>query len=148
MNETKYYLSEKCFAEPLVNKWYAWPNLIQPLTYAMYMSKTHQRLMNSFVKNSELHILANSDKSMAGGGEFVDCSAEQVSQVQALLQHFRTESSIYLELSDAIAELDELLRQHTSGESIEPLYEKVPEVLKGYVELVMDMNYQMKSGIC
>jgi L-ascorbate metabolism protein UlaG (beta-lactamase superfamily) len=45
-------------------------------------------------------------------------------------------------LSDAVAELDALLRSHTSGESLEPLYGCVPAPLKGYVELYMDLYHQ------
>src|SRR6185503_5097834 len=45
------FLREDVYVDPLVNKWYAWPNLIAPVTYAMYMTKTHRRLMSSFVNN-------------------------------------------------------------------------------------------------
>ena len=141
-SEKCWYLRPDVYVEPLVNHWYAWPNLIAPLTYAMYMSKTHRRLMHSFVKNTELHILANQDPELAGGGEFVDCSREQLGQVQALLQRFDGEYGLYAELAEAIRELDTLVRAHRSGESIEPLYAKVPELLKGYVELHMDLYHQ------
>jgi L-ascorbate metabolism protein UlaG (beta-lactamase superfamily) len=137
-----YYLREDVYIDPLVNKWYAWPNLIAPVTYSMYMTKTHRRLMTSFVNNYELHILANQNKSMAGGGEFVDCTAEQLEDIKALIARFDTEHGVYRELSDAIKQLDVLVKSHTSGETIEPLYERVPEQLKGYVELFMDLYHQ------
>ncbi|MCU1349686.1 MAG: tyrosine beta-hydroxylase [Acidobacteria bacterium] len=140
-NET-YYLREDVFVDPLVNKWYAWPNLIAPVTYSMYMTKTHRRLMSSFVNNYELHILANQDKGMAGGGEFVNCSAEQVEDIRALIAKFDSEHRVYGELADAIKQLDVLIKSHTSGETIEPLYEQVPDMLKGYVELFMDLYHQ------
>ena len=38
-------------------------------------------------------------------------------------------------------ELDDLLRQKSDGYSLEPLYAKVPELLRGYVELVYDLNH-------
>ena len=135
----KFYLREDVYVDPLVNKWYAWPNLIAPITYSMYMTKTHRRLMGSFVNNYELHILANQDKGMAGGGEFVDCTAEQVDDVKALNTKFDTQFVIYKELADAIKQLDGVVKSHTTGETIEPLYEQVPDLLKGYVELHMDL---------
>lgn len=141
-SERKWFLREDVYIDPLVNQWYAWPNLIAPVQYAMYMTKTHRRLINSFVKNTELHILANQDPELAGGGEFVDCSMDQLEQIKALLQRYDTECSIYAQLADAVKELDSLVKAHRSGESIEPLYEKVPDLLKGYVELFMDLYHQ------
>jgi L-ascorbate metabolism protein UlaG (beta-lactamase superfamily) len=136
------FLREDVYVDPLVNKWYAWPNLIAPVTYAMYMTKTHRRLMSSFVNNYELHIMANQNKGMAGGGEFVDCTAEQVGDIKALIESYDTQHTIYRELADAIKQLDTLVKSHTSGETIEPLYEKIPEPLRGYVELHMDLYHQ------
>ncbi|WP_254663637.1 hypothetical protein [Pseudoalteromonas sp. BMB] len=45
-------------------------------------------------------------------------------------------------LSDAVKELDELLRNHASGESIEKLYARILAPLKGYVELFFDMEHR------
>ncbi|MES2316839.1 MAG: MBL fold metallo-hydrolase [Pseudomonadota bacterium] len=142
MSEKNMYLREDVYIDPLVNQWYAWPNLIAPVTYAMYMTKTHKRLMNSFVNNYELHIVANQDAAMAGGGEFVNCSAEQVDDVRRLIGKFDNDYGMCRELCEAVGQLDTLVRSHTSGESIEPLYEKVPALLKGYVELFMDLYHQ------
>lgn len=141
-DQKRWYLRPDVYVDPLVNHWYAWPNLVAPLTYAMYMSKTHRRLMHSFVKNTELHILANQDPELAGGGEFVDCSQAQLGQVQALLHRFDNEYGLYAQLAEAIRELDTIVKSHRSGETIEPLYEKVPDLLKGYVELYMDLYHQ------
>lgn len=141
-SEKNLYLREDVYIDPLVNQWYAWPNLIAPVTYAMYMTKTHKRLMNSFVNNYELHIIANQDAGMAGGGEFVDCTREQVDDVRRLIDKFETRHGLCRELCEAVGQLDALLRGHTSGESIEPLYAQVPELLKGYVELFMDLYHQ------
>lgn len=142
MSSEEWFLREDVYVDPLVNSWYAWPNLIAPVTYAMYMSKTHRRLMTSFVHNHELHLAGSKDAVLAGGGEFVACSKEQVAQVQALLGHYERECSQYYQLADAIKQLDALTRTHSSGESMEPLYERVPEMLKGYVELFMDLYHQ------
>lgn len=151
MTAEVYYLRENVFVEPLVNSWYAWPNLIAPLQYSLYMVKTHLRLMKSFVNNYELHIIANQNPEMAGGGEFVDCRAEQVEDIKRLIDKFETQDAIYKHLADDVAKLDELLKSHQSGESLEPLYSKVPDRLKGYVELVMDLyhnpTYRVIEGL-
>lgn len=139
---TDWYLRENVYVDPLINQWYAWPNLVAPIPYAMYMTRTHRRLMNSFVKNAELHVLANRDPALAGGGEYVDCSVEQVDQVAELLRRCDSDLAIYGQLADAVRALDALVKQHKSGESLEPLYARVPDLLKGYVELFMDLYHQ------
>src|ERR1041385_9176855 len=45
-----------------------------------------------------------------------------------------------LELSAALAELDNMLRSSAKGYSLIPLYSSMPPILKGYVELVYDLN--------
>ena len=55
---SRFYLREDAYFEPLFNHWYAWPYLLPPVTGARHLVKTHRRIMTSFVKNHELHILA------------------------------------------------------------------------------------------
>ncbi|MHB1059242.1 MAG: MBL fold metallo-hydrolase [Rhodanobacter sp.] len=133
------YLREDVYFEPLVNQWYAWPYLLPPVTGARHMVNTHRRIMASFVKNYRLHIMAVQQPGMAGG-EFLDCNENQVADIKALVDRIDTDHADLVELSDAVRELDELLRAHTSGESIEYLYERIPAPLRGYVELFMDME--------
>jgi L-ascorbate metabolism protein UlaG (beta-lactamase superfamily) len=45
-----------------------------------------------------------------------------------------------IEISTAIASLDQTLRTHAKGFALQPLYQAVPEILKGYVELAYDLN--------
>jgi L-ascorbate metabolism protein UlaG (beta-lactamase superfamily) len=57
-----------------------------------------------------------------------------------LRERIRKERAHLLELSSAISQLDVMLREQATGHSLHPLYEKVPEILRGYVELVYDLN--------
>jgi L-ascorbate metabolism protein UlaG (beta-lactamase superfamily) len=136
----KLYLREDVYFEPLLNQWYAWPYLLPPVTGARHIVNTHRRIMSSFVKNYKLHIMAVHQPGMAGA-EFLDCKEDQVADIKALIERIDTEHADLVALSDAVRELDELLRTHTSGESIEYLYDKVPEPLKGYVEIFMDLEH-------
>lgn len=45
-----------------------------------------------------------------------------------------------LELSAALTELDSMLKASAKGFSLCPLYSRVPEVIRGYIELVYDLN--------
>jgi L-ascorbate metabolism protein UlaG (beta-lactamase superfamily) len=136
--EVKMYLREDVYFEPLFNQWYAWPYLIPPVTAARYLVNTHRRIMKSFVNNYQLHILANKESALTGS-EFLDCTEDQVQDIKALVDNLEREHSDLIALSEAVKQLDEMLAAHTSGESIEQYYEKVPAPLKGYVELHMDM---------
>lgn len=139
-NSGQLYLREDAYFEPLFNQWYAWPHLLAPVTAARHMVNTHKRIMTSFVNNFRLHMMAVKEPGMAGG-DFLDCTEEQVADVKELVQRTDADHQDMLELSEAVRSLDELLRAHTSGESIEYLYPRIPGPLKGYVELYLDMNH-------
>jgi L-ascorbate metabolism protein UlaG (beta-lactamase superfamily) len=136
----KYVLKEDLYFEPLFNHWYVWPHLLTPAQSARHVVNTHKRIMKSFVNNYQLHIIA-CNESVLTGGEFLDCSEEQVNDIESLISDIDTNCSDLLELSDSISELDELLRGHTSGETLEKLYKNVPSALKGYVELFFDLEH-------
>jgi L-ascorbate metabolism protein UlaG (beta-lactamase superfamily) len=137
----QFYLAEDAYFEPLFNQWYAWPHLLPPVTAARHVVNTHRRIMNSFVNNCQLHIMASKEAMMAGG-EFLNCREDQVADIQALVDRIDGECRDLVALSDAVRELNEMLRAHTSGESLESMYRKVPEPLRGFVELFFDMEHR------
>lgn len=141
MSDKKWYLKEDVYFEPLFNHWYAWPYLISPATAARHTVNTHRRIMKSFVNNYHLHIMANQEKDLAGS-EYLNANEDQLPQIRDLIKELDTECADLVALSNAITDLDELLRGHTSGESIEPLYDKVPEPLQGLVELYLDTEHR------
>ena len=135
------YLREDAYFEPLWNHWYAWPYLLPPVTGARHLVNTHRRIMQSFVKNYKLHIIA-SKESVLTGGEFLNCTEDQVDDIRTLIEEIDTKCGDLVELSDAVKQLDELVYNHTSGESIEYLYSQIPEPLKGCVEVFLDMEHR------
>ena len=137
----KYSLKEDVYFEPLFNHWYAWPYLLPPVTGARHLVNTHRRIMQSFINNYELHIMAVNEKGMAGA-EFLNCKVDDLPRIQELINELDEGCAELVELSDAVRQLDDLLRNHTSGESIDPLYAQVPEQLQGYVELFLDMEHR------
>ncbi len=135
------YLREDVYFEPLFNHWYAWPYLLPPVTGARHMVNTHRRIMTSFVNNYELHIMAMKEQGLAGA-EFLNCDEEQLPQIRSLIEQIDSQCGDLIKLSQAVEELDELLRSHTNGETIDPLYSKIPEPLQGYVELFLDLEHR------
>ncbi|HKR23551.1 MAG TPA: MBL fold metallo-hydrolase, partial [Pyrinomonadaceae bacterium] len=59
---------------------------------------------------------------------------------KALRERTLDENRPMLAFAEAVKTLDKILSEEADGHSLEPLYEKVPEPLKGYVELVYDLN--------
>jgi len=51
------------------------------------------------------------------------------------------EQNILIELAQGIQQLTKLLKEEATGYSLEPLYQKVPELLRGYVELYYDLQH-------
>ncbi|WP_457934730.1 MBL fold metallo-hydrolase [Pseudoalteromonas sp. SCSIO 43210] len=145
-----YYLKEQVYFEPLFNNWYAWPYLLPPVQGARHLVHTHTRIMKSFVNNAHLHIMANQEPGMSGS-DFLACSEDQIEDIRALIEFSKNECSDLVALSAAVSELDELIRAHKTGESIEYLYEQLPDALKGYIELFFDMehnpSYRLLEGL-
>lgn len=139
MQQQQYYLKEDVYFEPLILKWYVWPYLLPPATAAMNLCGRSLRLMKSFVANHQLHLAASNNPELSGG-DFVNCGADQVEAVRNLIFDIEIHHQDYLEFRRAIIHLNELLAQ-AKGLSLEPLYAEVPKVLRGYVELVYDMNH-------
>lgn len=133
------YLKPNAIAEPLINQWYAWSYLIPPATAAMYMANSQIKIMESFVEDPKVHQMALQNPAMMGG-PFVDYDASRVGEISDLLAKTKTEQAKLLSLASAIKELENTLQEYGDGYSLEPLYEKVPEALKGYVELVYDSH--------
>ncbi|HEX8185560.1 MAG TPA: MBL fold metallo-hydrolase, partial [Blastocatellia bacterium] len=133
------YLKPNVLAEPLFNQWYAWSYLIPPATAAMYIANSHLKIMQSFVANPQVHISALKNPAMVSG-PFMQLDASKVAQVKELLEKTKSEQSEMLALAEAIQQLDKMIMTEADGHSLEPLYRKIPEMLKGYVELVYDAN--------
>lgn len=141
MTDEKLYLRPNVVVEPLVDHWYAWSHLIPPSTLAMNIVGRHLKIMDSYVKAPQVHAAAVQNPAMLGG-PFIDYKEPRVAEIQELIDRTKRERAHLLELAAAITQLDDMLRQEAKGFSLEPLYAKVPEPLRGYVELVYDLNNQ------
>lgn len=139
MNDKKFYLKANVVIEPLIDRWYAWSHLISPGTFAMNIVGRHLVIMDSFIYAPELHASAILNPKMRGG-PFMDINAERVSDVVKLFKDTRQKRKDLIEFAAAVKDLDKLLLSEAKGFGMEYLYDKVPEILKGYVELFYDRN--------
>lgn len=133
------YLKSNVIAEPLVASWYAWPHLISPASCAMNVVGRHLRIMNSYIQSPQLHAAAVKNPAMLGG-PFIDYPANRADEVKQLRDQTITKQSLLIDLAKAIQQLTKLLKDEALGYSLDPLYEKVPEPLRGYVELFYDLQ--------
>lgn len=139
MQEQLYYLRPNVVMEPLVDNWYAWSHLISPATAAMNIVGRHMTIMESYMMAPNIHAEAVLNPNLRGG-PFMDIPVERVGEVKAIYQQTVEKQAPLIELTKAIKELDKLLNTEAKGYVMEPLYEKVPEILKGYVELYYDRH--------
>ena len=139
MKEGHVYLKPNVVVEPLYDRWYAWSHLISPATAAMNTTGRHLKIMNSYIQAPQIHAAAVKNPKMLGG-PFMDFNGGRVEDVKQLRDKTVKEQADLIEFSEAIKQLDKLLKSAGKGFSLEPLYSQVPEVLKGYVELVYDLN--------
>lgn len=134
-----HYLKPTIKAEPLIWGWYAWPYLISPVTAACNIVERHLKIMQSYVQNPNIHAQAVKDPKMLGG-PFIDLGGEKVSEVRALIEETKKNCKALIDLCGAFKEFDKLFMQEAKGGSLEGIYNRVPEMLSGLVELVYDLN--------
>src|SRR6476646_2159166 len=141
MSNRPLYLKPNVQVEPLIDHWYAWAHLLPPATAARNITERHMKIMDSYISTPRVHASAVKNPKMMGG-PFIDYGGERVDEIRELRERTRRERAHLFELSNALQELDNCLRTKAKGFSLQPLYAEVPEILKGYVELVYDLHNQ------
>jgi L-ascorbate metabolism protein UlaG (beta-lactamase superfamily) len=139
MHEPRLYLKQNVQCEPLFNQWYAWTHLIAPHTAAMFIANLHLKIMKSYVAAPQIHANAVKNPAMLGG-PFIDYQGGRVPEIKALMERTTKQSARMIEFAESVKALDEMLKSEARGYSLEPLYQKIPRNLRGYVELVYDLN--------
>jgi L-ascorbate metabolism protein UlaG (beta-lactamase superfamily) len=139
MQNPAFYLKPNIVMEPLWNQWYAWSYLIAPSTASMYVLNWHLKLLESFAEAPEVHVQALQNPALIGG-PFLNYPAERVADVRNLILTTRKNQEHLIALANAVRALEFVLEQEGTGGSMEAVYSKVPEPLRGMVELVYDIR--------
>jgi L-ascorbate metabolism protein UlaG (beta-lactamase superfamily) len=140
MQGTKYFLKPNVQVEPLVNQWYAWSHIVAPAQAAMNFANLHLKIMKSYVNAPQVHANAVKNPGLLGG-PFIDYQGGRIDEIKDLIDRTTKEQAHMIRFAESVKVLDDLLRYEAKGFSLEPLYPKVPENLRGYVELVYDLNH-------
>ncbi len=137
MDNKQMYLKPNVVFEPLVDNWYAWSHLISPATAAMNIVGRHLTIINSYLSAPSIHAEAVLNPKMRGG-PFMDFGGGRIDEVKALQEQTFEKQEKVLQFAKAVKELDKILATEAKGYGLETVYEKVPGILKGYVELYYD----------
>lgn len=141
MDQELVYLKTNVVPEPLFDGWYAYPHLISPATAAMNIVGRHLKIMDSYISAPSLHAEAIKNPKMLGG-PFMDFPTDRTDDVRKLKARTLESQQELIELANAIVELSKLLKQEAKGFSLQPLYCKIPDALRGYVELIYNIHNQ------
>src|SRR5262249_18754423 len=95
------------------------------------------KIMDSYIQSPQIHAEAVKNPKMKGG-PFVDYPEHRAEGVRRLRDRTLREQVRLIELAGAIRQLYDLLKQQANGYCLDPLYAKVPERLRGFVELSYD----------
>lgn len=139
MTNSMSYLRQNVQVEPLFNHWYAWSHLIAPASAAMNIANLHLKIMKSYLAAPQVHANAVKNPAMLGG-PFIDYNGGRTAEIRALMDRTINEQAHMIKFADSVKSLDDTLRSEAKGYSLEPLYPKIPENLRGFVEIVYDLN--------
>jgi L-ascorbate metabolism protein UlaG (beta-lactamase superfamily) len=108
----------------------------------MNVTDRHMKIMNSYIQAPQIHAAAVKNPKMLGG-PFMDFNdRNRAEDVKKLRERTIEHQKKMIDLSNALRALNKTLMAEAKGYSLQELYAKVPDVLKGYVELFYDVNNQ------
>lgn len=137
MPQTTYRLADTTAVEPLINSWAVWSDLISPAPYGMHVKNYQLKILESYLNNPEIHLKAAQNRKFTGG-PFVNIPVERAGEVEALFARTQREHQGCLRFTNAVVDFFDLLTREAKGQSLDPFYDRLPEELRGYVELVYD----------
>ncbi|MCX4771944.1 MBL fold metallo-hydrolase [Streptomyces sp. NBC_01260] len=141
MTDQPLFLRSKVIAEPLVDRFFAWPYTMAPVQAAMNLAFLQVPLLESYLQSPQVHIAASNNPELRGG-YFINIPEERADEVRDLLAAIKRDRAGILQFAEAIAAGQELLRANATGFDLTPLYPKLPPELGGLVELAYDTDNQ------
>jgi L-ascorbate metabolism protein UlaG (beta-lactamase superfamily) len=136
---TKYRLSDSTCIEPLVNKWSAWSFLLSPMPASLHLARYQRQVMSSYLEDPATHIAASHDREFETG-PFMNISIERQDDVGQLLADTLKKQAHNIQLAEEFMAFNKKLTLEAKGQTLETYYAQIPEILRGYVELVYDYS--------
>lgn len=136
-DETLYRLGDSTVAEPLVNRWVAWSHVVAPAAASLHLRQYQLGLLQSYLENPRAHEQACREPKLRSG-RFVEIPEARAREVEEFLAATERRQRANLRFADALLGFHNMLVEEARGMSLEPFYARLPEELRGYVELVYD----------
>lgn len=133
----QYRLADSTALEPLINRWVAWPHLMPPVASSLHLRNYQIKLLEAYLQDPKIHAEACRNPKLRSG-PFMDIRPARAGEIRDLLARTEVEMADNLRLAESVFEFHNFLVAEAKGQSLEPFYEKVPEALRGYVELNYD----------
>ena len=133
-----------CF-EPLIFNWYAWANLVSPMTSGAILNKQYLNILRSYLTHPELHQKACENPKLIGG-PYVNLTGNKTIEVSNLCADILAKNDAVSKLAIAIDNLSGRLELEV-GFSLESIYAEIAEPRIGCVELVYDMYHRANIRI-
>lgn len=130
----KAFLRGDVVVDPTICGWYAWLQMLPPHAAALNLVNRYLPILHSFVSHPDLHYKVLHEQRLIGG-PYVDMSVNDVTKIQEFIDGLCNNVSFLTDLAEEIEALEARL-SCTQGETLSPLYEELPESLRGLVELV------------
>lgn len=137
----KVTLARSTTIEPLVNNWCAWSFLLPPVPASLYFEKYQLPLLDSFIEQPESHAKAAADPQLSGG-PFVNLSPDRVPQAKEYRDRSVRTYDANRKLAAELAQFATALVKECDGLALERWYQRVPDSLKRFVELVYDYHHR------
>lgn len=135
------YLKSNMIIEALADRFYAWFHTLAPVQAAMNLAFMQVPLLESYLRNPQVHIAATSNPKLRGGF-FVGIEEARKSEVSDLLATIKRDRAGMLAFAAGVTEGTALLRESADGFDLPPLYPKLPAALSGLAELAYDAGNQ------
>jgi L-ascorbate metabolism protein UlaG (beta-lactamase superfamily) len=140
MTEELLYLKQNVLVEPLFDSWYAWSHLISPATAALNIYGRHLKIMDSYIMAPDIHKAAVANPKMIGG-PFMDYPDNQKDAITGLKLHTLKQYKHLVQFANDVHALSSLLEEESDGTSLDGLYARIPDTLRGFVELTYDVRH-------
>jgi L-ascorbate metabolism protein UlaG (beta-lactamase superfamily) len=135
---TLFRLKANTVVEPLANSWVAYSHNVSPLSASLSVSHYQIPNLRQYLASPASSIEACKNPKLRAG-RFVNFPEERAHEIKSFLEHTETEYKENLSLVRELMRFQNLLvATGTTGLPLAPFYTKLPEELRGYVELLYD----------
>ena len=130
---------DRLLIEPLIGNFPAFLQVVSPASSALRLAKAQLPTLQSYLEAPDAHA-SGAGHPATKGGPFVDCPPDDRDLIAKLATELANEH-VVLGLAAAIDDLSSLLEEADGGD-LSALYARVPEALRGLVELVYDGRHR------